>query len=114
MGIASRQQIITAISLCLPVHWCFDCKDNEKCSNLGEMACNYLNETMADVLDSVVRTEAGISSYELTIGEQDSEGGFRGIMAWQKGKCDGLISGSQQLISSGGRKLLVRLRVCFG
>ena len=103
------------------------CHENKKCSNLDKMACEYLNETTADILNSVTATDADIEGYQLDVYYKfenntnlDSKDRMLKIF---EGDCnqttsygsdrDMSIRGSQRIIATrDGGSLIIRLRVC--
>jgi len=88
------------------------CYKNNKCKNLGVSACNYLNESLAEVLDAMFATEATISAHQLDFFVRDSDESQTGILRILEGKCAGTISSAQRSIVSGSDSLIIRLKVC--
>jgi hypothetical protein len=88
------------------------CYGGKICSNLGRDACDYLNESLADVVDGMMMTESGVVGWGIYFVEKDDDGevGILKIEDW--GNCSGGVSGAQRSIVSGGDKLIVRMRVC--
>ena len=91
------------------------CYDNEKCSNLNKMACDYMNETFVNIMDALMQTESQVSAYQLDINYEDSEGiEARNMLTLYKGNCSGgTVAGAQELISVETGKILIRLRFCY-
>ena len=88
-----------------------DCKDLDRCTNLNKESCDYLNETLTKVMDSLIASEASISAYEFSVQEKESE---ERIFYVRAGNCTGQVSGGQQLIpEANGQGILVRLNVCL-
>lgn len=85
------------------------CFKGDSCSNLERSACDYLNESLNDVIVSMVASDASVESWSVDFFEKDSEG----ILRWSSEKdCSGSSSGAQRSIVSGGESLIVRLRLC--
>ena len=84
------------------------CYKEDSCSNLGRSACEYLNESLLDVVSSMVASDASIGAWEVEFFVRDGEG----ILKWDEGNCTGSISGAQRSIVSGGVSLVVRMRIC--
>jgi len=43
------------------------CQTNKKCNNLDVMACDYMNETLREVMHSVWEGESAIKAYQLSL-----------------------------------------------
>jgi len=88
------------------------CYGGKICSNLGREACDYLNESLAGVVDGMMMTESGVVGWGVDFVERDEDGevGILRIENW--GNCSGGVSGAQRSIVSGGDKLIVRMKVC--
>jgi len=84
------------------------CYKGSDCSNLGESACDYLNESLNDVVDALMRSEANIKAYEIEFFVKDGES----ILKWESGNCSGVLSGAQRSIISQGESLIVRMKIC--
>ena len=84
------------------------CYEGDSCDNLGRSACDYLNESLDDVVSSMVASDALIESWEVEFFARDGEG----ILEWGNGSCDEAVNGAQRSIVSGGTSLIVRLRIC--
>ena len=81
------------------------CYKDIECSNLNRSACDYLNESLVDVIDALVESEANVESYEIEFFVKEGEG----ILKWSEGNCSGQIIGAQESFSN----LIVRLRLCM-
>ena len=88
------------------------CRDNEKCANLNKMACDYLNETMADIINAVLKTEAGVSAYEFVVFVEENDGGGE-MFKMTGGNCTGTLNGAQRIIYSSGENIIIRTRFCY-
>lgn len=79
------------------------------CSNLGESAKDYLNESFGEVVGSMVASDSSIDSWVFEFSEKDGVG----ILRWGGiGNCSGSVFGAQRSIVSGQTSLVVRMRVC--
>jgi len=89
------------------------CHGGKICSNLNREACDYLNESLTDVIDGMMMTESGVVGWGVDFIERDEDGevGILRIENWEN--CSGGVSGAQRSIVSGGDKLVVRMRACF-
>ena len=74
------------------------CHQNDTCSNLGKLACDYLNESLRDVLGSMMESEATVNYYQLDFFEKDKT---PGILTFSEGDCIGSVSAAQRNIVSG-------------
>ena len=84
------------------------CFKEDSCSNLGETACEYLNESFEEIVSSMVASDALVGAWNAEFFVRDGDG----ILKWEEGKCSGAFSGAQRSIVSGGTSLVVRLRIC--
>ena len=84
---------------------CFKGKD---CNNLDRPACEYLNESLEDVISSMFLSDASVEGWEIDFFERDGSG----ILRWSGGNCSRVGSGAQRSIISGGTSLIVRMRIC--
>lgn len=84
------------------------CYKEASCANLNVSACEYLNESLRDVVSSMVESDASVEAWEVGFSVREGEG----ILKWSEGNCTGRITGAQRSVMSGGTSLLVRLRVC--
>ena len=88
------------------------CFESRNCNNLNRDACEYLNETLIEVMDSLLMSETTIASYQIEFLERD-ERGSKGIYRLSEGNCSsGLISGAQSTISAYDASLLIQMRIC--
>ena len=88
------------------------CYGGKICSNSGREACDYLNESLTDVINGMMMTESGVVGWGIDFVEKDEDGevGILRIEDW--GNCTGGVSGAQRSIVSGGDKLIVRMKIC--
>ena len=84
------------------------CFKGDSCNNLNGSACEYLNESLRDIVSSMVRSDASVGAWEADFFIRDGEG----ILRWSEGNCTGVSSGAQRSIISGGTSLIVRMRIC--
>ena len=84
------------------------CFKGNSCSNLGISACDYLNQSLKDVVGSMILSDASVDSWNAEFFVKEGEG----ILKWSEGNCTGVSNGAQRSIVSGGKSLIVRLRIC--
>jgi len=87
------------------------CYKNNRCSNLGIGACDYLNESLTEVLEAMFLTEATISAYQIEFMAKDGED-MSGILKIFDGNCTGTVREAQRNIVSGSDSLIIRMKVC--
>ena len=87
------------------------CYENDDCSGIGQSACDYLNETLIEVLEDLVASEATVSAYQFDFSVAD-DGGQEGLLKIVEGDCVGSVLGAQRKISAGSEDLIVRLKLC--
>ncbi len=99
------------------------CYESERCSNLGNsLACDYLNETLSDIMEDLVKGDSFVSAYELDITHKASVGddpeaeGDELLRIFGGGNCTekgSTVSGALRLINlASSGDIAVRLRVC--
>lgn len=84
------------------------CFKGNSCDNLDRSACDYLNESLGDVVSSMVLSDASVGGWSVDFFIRDGEG----ILRWDGGNCSGASSGAQRSIVSRGESLIVRMRIC--
>ena len=84
------------------------CYLGDRCKNLGMSACDYLNESLSDVLSAMMASDASVGFYELDffVGEGD------GLLRISNGNCSGSVSAAQRKIISGSDGLFIRIKIC--
>jgi hypothetical protein len=87
------------------------CYKGDRCSNLGESACDYLNESIREVFDGIFATEATISAYRFELSVKDGES-HSGLLEVYEGNCTGSISSAQRSVVAGSNSLIIRMSVC--
>ncbi|MDH3352935.1 MAG: hypothetical protein OEL87_00625 [Nanoarchaeota archaeon] len=87
------------------------CYKNDKCSNLGVSACDYLNKTLREVVGDMMDTEATVSSYQVNFFSKDDTG-QQGILTFYEGNCTGVMSAAQRSIISGSESLIIQMKIC--
>ena len=87
------------------------CHEGDQCSNLGLSACDYLNESLAAVLDGMFATEAKVVAYQVDFLVKD-DAGEDGILRILEGNCTGSVSSAQRSVVSHSDSLVIRLRIC--
>jgi len=88
------------------------CFDNDKCSNLEKMACNYLEELMEEIMGDIIRSEGAVSGYKFNIISKinDEENPFFNL---ESGNMTGVILGGQRVVVSEGIELIARLSLSY-
>jgi len=89
------------------------CYNNQKCKNLNKMACDYLNESLSQIMGKVMETDASVSAYELDIAYENNDERNYVIPQILKGNCSGSVYGGQQLISVESGKITVLVKFCY-
>lgn len=84
------------------------CHQKDSCSNLGMSACDYLNESLRDVLRSMMESEASVNYYQLDFFVKDGEG----LLTFHEGNCTGSVKSAQRNIVSYSDSLIIRLKTC--
>ncbi len=84
------------------------CYKNEVCRNLNKEACKYLNDSLREVLDNLIKSEATINYYKFELFEKEGAG----IIEIKWGNCSGQISGAQRNIFKDSQTLIVRMTIC--
>jgi hypothetical protein len=84
------------------------CHQEKQCSNLDISACDYLNDSLRDVLGDVMASESSVSAYQLDFFIME-EGGLLQVV---DGNCTGNINSAQRNIVSHSDSLIIRMRVC--
>lgn len=84
------------------------CYDGNRCKNLDVSACDYLNESLEDVLGDMMASDASVDSYELDFFVGEGEG----LLKIGEGNCTGSVSAGQRKIISGSDSLIVRIKIC--
>ena len=85
------------------------CYDGDRCKNLGMSACDYLNESLSDVLGDLMASDASVGAYELDFFVSEGEG----LLRISEGNCSGSVSAAQRKIVSGSDSLVIRMKVCL-
>jgi len=81
----------------------------DRCINLNKPAIDYLNETLRDVLSSMVESEASVVGYELQFFEEEGEG----ILHIEQGNCTrGTIKSAMRSLVSGSQDIVIVLKTC--
>ncbi|MDO8516778.1 MAG: hypothetical protein Q7S33_01515 [Nanoarchaeota archaeon] len=87
------------------------CADNEKCSNLDIVACDYLNQSLTEIIPELIKLESPpVSAYQLKIYRQNSNDNMFNL---KQGDCKGNVYGSQRSISKYPDNIVVNLRLCY-
>ncbi|MFA5061142.1 MAG: hypothetical protein WC494_02415 [Candidatus Pacearchaeota archaeon] len=85
------------------------CYANEVCSNLNnKKACDYLNESLSDVLEGIIKSEAEINYYKFELFVKDGAG----LLEIKQGNCTGSITGAQRQTSKNSQVITTRITIC--
>ena len=87
------------------------CYEGDDCSNLGLSACEYLNESLRDVMGALIESEATVESYQVDFFVREVSG-QEGILRIVEGNCTGPSLAAQRSIVSGSESLVVRVKTC--
>ncbi len=87
------------------------CYEGDRCSNLGVSACDYLNESLSDILGDLMESEASVNAYQLDFFVKEDDG-TQGLLRIDEGNCTGNVLASQRSIVSGSDSLVIRMKVC--
>jgi len=87
------------------------CYKNDTCINLGRSACDYLNNSLREVLEDVMDSEATVGAYQVDFFVKDGEG-QQGLLRIIEGNCIGSALAAQRSIVSGSESLIVRIKTC--
>jgi len=79
------------------------CYLNYKCKNLDKMACDYLNETLTETLDNLMKSESTIAGYSFDIYYENQS--FFHVL---KGSCRGNILGAM----TKQKELSMQIKLC--
>jgi hypothetical protein len=82
------------------------CHKGDNCNNLGIPACEYLNDSLKEVLDAMIASEATINAYDIEIFVKDEPG----LIKISQGNQTGSLSGAQKITMSGSDPLTIRMR----
>ena len=90
------------------------CYKNDQCDNLKKGACDYLEESLGNVMQDLLKSEADVEYYSFEFFVREDEGN-EGILKIDGGNCSSKnILGSQKSLISGGTSLVVRMELCNG
>lgn len=84
------------------------CYANEMCRNVNKKACDYLNESLSEVLGEVMKSEAEINYFKFELFVKDGEG----LLEIKQGNCTGSITGAQRQTSKNSQVLIARITIC--
>ena len=87
------------------------CYQNDPCGNLNVSACEYLNDSLADVVGAMVASEATVGFYQVDFLVKDDVG-EEGILRVFDGNCTGIVNGAQRSVVSGSESLVIRMKTC--
>ena len=90
------------------------CYKNSQCKNLEKSSCDYLNESLREVVGALMKSEATVEAYEIDFlvkGEKDFDN-FPIVENIVEKGCKGTTSSSQETLISGSQSLIIRLKLC--
>lgn len=88
------------------------CHQGRQCSNLDVSACDYLNESLTEILAGMFATEATIEAYRVDFYEKDDEGGRQNLLRVSWGNCTGDVNSALRSVVSGSESIVIEMRVC--
>jgi|TARA_B100001964_G_scaffold215449_1_gene253800 hypothetical protein len=88
------------------------CHDGDQCSNLDRSACDYLNESLTDVVGAMVASEGGAVSYYQVDFIVKDDVGEEGLLRIFEGNCTGGVNAAQRSFVSGSESLVIRMKTC--
>ena len=74
-------------------------------------ACDYLNESLRDVVKTIIASEATVEAYQLDFFVREDDG-QQGLLRIAEGNCTGPSLAAQRSIVSGSESLVVRIKTC--
>jgi hypothetical protein len=84
------------------------CYRGKRCKNLDIDSCEYLNESLNEILLKVIGSESNLAGYSVSFFAKGGED----LMGWNYGHCSTYSSGAQKSIVSTSDTLVLRFRVC--
>jgi len=87
------------------------CYEGDECDNLKMSACDYLDESLVDVIGALMDSEATVGAYEISASVRDDKG-LKGFLIISEGNCTGKTLAAQRNIVSGSESLIIRLKTC--
>ena len=89
------------------------CYQNKKCTNLDKDSCEYLNETLNEIMPVLYETHGNVNAYKLEIVHQDSAGDKDNLLNLGYGNCTGKTLWAQEKISVDEGNINVKLMFCY-
>ena len=97
------------------------CYQNKRCNNLDKTACEYLNQSLTNIIGDVLKTESQASYYNFNIFYTESSINQTEPIFYlsedlqDNGElsCTKSIVGAQESIVLGSGKIIARLRFCY-
>lgn len=87
------------------------CYGGDECINLRRSACDYLNESLRDVVEDVMDSEATVGAYQVDFFVKDSES-QQSLLKIVEGNCTGSVLAAQRSMVYGSESLVVRIKTC--
>ncbi|MCR4285040.1 MAG: hypothetical protein NUV97_03285, partial [archaeon] len=86
------------------------CYKGDRCNNLNQPACEYLNDSLTNLLKEIMKSESTIQAYQISL----SEKGGGGLLLISEGDCttSKMTSASQRNLVSGNQQLIIRMKIC--
>lgn len=88
------------------------CHQEDSCSNLDISACDYLNDSLRDILGAMMESEASVSYYQLNSFAKDADGRRSYLLTFEEGNCTGNARSAQRNIVSYSDSLIIRIKTC--
>jgi len=87
------------------------CYNNNRCTNLDKTSCDYLGETLQDLMEDLMKTESVVNAYQIDVLYRDEELEEE-LLKIEKGNCSGEVEGASILQDVDAGDLVTRLRIC--
>lgn len=81
------------------------CYEGDRCKNLDVSACDYLNDSLGDVLKTVFAYESDANAYQLDFFDENNS---EGILQIRGGNCTGDVVSAERKIN----ELKIRIKIC--
>jgi len=85
-----------------------NCFRGKQCSNKGVAACDYLNDSLEDLMVGLISSDSSVEGWSVSFFEK--EGG--GILKWEGGNCSGVYSSAKGSIVADSTSLVVSMQIC--
>lgn len=96
------------------------CYENQKCNNLNEMACTYLNETLTNMLPDLIlnpQVSGTMTAYELKMDliSSEDESDIQNRLRVMRGVCNqtsSIVTSAEEIVDVSEGTIVLRLKVC--